>query len=567
MLKSNKKVIHNRPNRNPALRLWPGVVIVILQLILRFGASFEVGILAGIIGYVALVIWWVFFSRAATHYRWSAVILMAITLAGTWFFRHESMGPLWFFGLVFPVLSLAFVAWAVISHRFSERIQRVSMIVTILFACGFWLLLQTNGVTGDYRSDFMWRWTETAEERLLSQLDQATTITSSVENIGISVDWPGFRGAQRDGKIHGTQINTDWSSFPPEELWRRPVGPGWSSFSVAGGVFYTQEQLGDDEIVSCYKLATGESVWKHRDNARFFESNSGAGPRSTPTLNNDLVVTLGATGILNVLNASDGTVVWTRNAAADTQTKVPYWGCSGSPLVLDDKVIVAISGSFIAYDLSTGNPIWKRIAAGDCYSSPHEMTLHNISQIMLLNEAGLNSINPIDGSLLWEYLWKGNPIVQPALMPDGDLLISVSQMEGLRRISIDHDSDGWSTKEQWTSLDMGADFNDFVVNEGFIYGYDGPNLVCINAKNGTRLWKGSAYGGQLILLADQAILLLLTEKGNLVLVSARPDQFTELASLQALKGKTWNHPVLIEDVLLVRNAQEMAAFKLPTAGI
>jgi outer membrane protein assembly factor BamB len=366
------------------------------------------------------------------------------------------------------------------------------------------------------------------------------------------------------------RIQTDWSRFPPVELWRRPIGPGWSSFAVSGDLFFTQEQRGDDEIVACYKLATGEPVWRHRDAARFWESNGGAGPRATPTLGDGRVYTFGATGILNTLDAGDGAVVWSRNAAADTGTTVPTWGFAGSPLVLDDVVIVAVAGTLAAYDLASGKPRWVGPARGGGYSSPHRMTIGGTLQVLLQSDYGVTSVAPASGAVLWEHAWQGAAIVQPALTADGDVLISTANPPGglgMRRIAVSAGRGGWTLEERWTSTGLKPYFNDFVVHKGHAFGFDGSILACINLVDGERAWKGGRYGyGQLLLLPDQDVLLVLSEEGELALVGATTDQFRELARFPALAGKTWNHPVLVGDILLVRNGEEMAAFRLSLEG-
>ena len=188
-------------------------------------------------------------------------------------------------------------------------------------------LLHTSGATGDGNFSLHWRWAQTPEEQLLAQTanEPAARLSALKQETSVA-QWPGFRGPNRDGVIHGVQISTGWVQSPPVELWRRPIGPGWSSFAVGGDLLYTQEQRGDDELVACYSLTTGHPVWMHRDAARFWETVGGAGPRATPTLNNGHVFTLGATGIVNSLDAADGTVLWSRNAGADTGVKVPDWG-------------------------------------------------------------------------------------------------------------------------------------------------------------------------------------------------------------------------------------------------
>ncbi len=569
----------DEPTRQKPLRLWPGVVAVVLQWLARFGVPIFVpeaipfGVIGGLLGGLAIVVWWAFFSRAPRSERWGAVVLMIVALVATSRFIHESIATS-MMGMMFaiyatPVLSLAFVVWAVAGRHLSDGPRRVMMVATILLACGGWTLVRTGGFTGDLDHDFAWRWTETPEERLLAQAgDEPTALPPVPVAMETGADWPGFRGPDRDGIISDVRIVTDWSASPPVELWRRPIGPGWSSFAVRGDLLYTQEQRGDDEVVACYKVTTGEPVWRHRDAARFWESNAGAGPRGTPTLSDGRVYTFGATGILNVLDAGDGAVVWSRNAASDTDTKVPYWGFASSPLVVNDVVIVAAAGALVAYDLATGDPRWFGPAGGDGYSSPHLLAIEGVPQILLLSGAGATGVAPADGKLLWEHPWPGGtPIVQPALTADGDVLISVSDRSGTRRISVAHGPGGWTIEERWTSIRLKPYYSDLVVHDGHAFGFDGSILACIDVEDGKRKWKGGRYGaGQIFLLADQDLLLVLSEQGELALVAAVPDQFTELARFPAIEGKTWNHPVLVGDVLLVRNGQEMVAFRLSLAG-
>jgi outer membrane protein assembly factor BamB len=310
-------------------------------------------------------------------------------------------------------------------------------------------------------------------------------------------------------------------------------------------------------------------VWTHRAAARFWESNGGPGPRGTPALANGRVYAFGSTGILNALNARDGSIVWSRDAASDAGIKVPQWGFASSPLVVDSLVIIAVAGRLVAYDLVTGAPRWFGASRGESYSSPHLLTVDGVAQVLLLSEAGAISVAPTDGKVLWQNPW-GFSIVQPALTADGNLLISAINTSGgvgIRRIAVTHESGKWTVEERWTSRGLKPYFNDFVIHNGHAFGFDGSILACIDLKDGNRKWKGGRYGnGQIVLLAEQDLLLVLSEEGELALVRATHNQFTELARSPAIEGKTWNHPVLVGDVLLVRNGQEMAAFRLLLAG-
>ena len=504
--------------------------------------------------------------------RWLAVALMIAALAVTSQFVHKSIATA-MMGLMFtvysiPVLSLAFVAWAVACSRLSGIPRRATMVAVIILASGFWVFLRTNGMDGGSRQDFAWRWSKTPEERLLEKTgDMLIKMAPDSTTMAKEAEWPGFRGLNRDGIVKGVQIATDWTKSPPVEMWHRPIGPGCSSFAVHGNSLFTQEQRGEYEMVTCYNLNNGEPFWEHKDKARFWDSHTGAGPRSTPTLSKGRVYTLGATGILNVLDERDGKVIWSRNAAQDTKVKIPGWGYTSSPLVTDSVVIVAISGKLVAYDLANGNKHWDGPDGGETYTSPHLITVSGVRQVLFMNNEGATSFLPASGREVWKLRFPNSaPVIQPAVMKEGDILFGVGDamtaVKGMRRITVKKGADGWILKERLTSDKFIPYFNDFVVHKGHVFGFEGPYLTCIDMEKGNRTWKGGRYGGQIILLADQDLLMVLSEKGELALVKATPDQFKELARLPAIKGKTWNHHVVVGDVLLVRNSQEMAAFRL-----
>ena len=297
-----------QPTPQKPLLLWPGVALAMLQCLAWFGVPIVMpdeviyGPLGTVICALAIVVWWAFFSRAPRFERWGAVVLMIVALSGTWRVLHVSVvqagiGMMFAFNAV-PLLAFAFVVAVVASHRLADRPRRAVMAGVILLASGGWTLERTGGVSIVYGSDFAWRWSATPEERLLAQsndepldttrgrpaalpaapgaaeaprerpvarpLDSdrggpATNLTAPAASEAL-VEWPGFRGANRDGFIPGVRIRIDWSKSPPVKLWRRLIGPGWSSFAVRGDLLYTQEQRGDHEIVACYKVSTGEPV-------------------------------------------------------------------------------------------------------------------------------------------------------------------------------------------------------------------------------------------------------------------------------------------------------------------
>jgi outer membrane protein assembly factor BamB len=601
------------------LRLWPGVAAVGLVWLTRAaapltgigaGAELMLRVLGGFACALAVLIWWLGFSRASRPERWAVVAVLVAAVATTLALGDPSM-LVWVLWDAAPVLSLALVAGAVAASAFGDRRRFLVMAVAIAIPCAAALLFRVSGVAGNGVAAFEWRWTETAEQRLLGRADepQDRTLREQIDTAPAAppatapdapadaatpapppaaaptdaavrqIRWAGFRGADRSGTVSGIRIETDWAASPPVAVWRRPIGPGWASFAVRGDLLLTQEQRGDDEIVSAYSVTSGEPVWRHRDRVRLNDPMGGPGPRATPTLAGDRVYTFGSTGILNALSADTGAVAWSRDLPKDLGAAIPTWGFSSSPLIVDDLVVIAAGGTLAAYAVADGKPRWVGPAGGDSYSSPQLAMIDGVAQVLLPSATGTTSVTPATGRALWTHPWNTRlpimPIVQPALLDGATVLVGDSS-SGLRRLAIsrsiaaraaaDTRDGAWTVDEQWVSNRLKPYFNDFVVHRGHAYGFDGAILAAVDLANGERKWKGGRYGqGQLVLLPDQDLLLVISEDGDLVLVKAVPDGLTEIARVPALSGKTWNHPVLVGDLLLVRNGEEMAAFRLALA--
>lgn len=601
-----------QPAHQP-LSLWPGVAIVALQWLLRFGVPtafpeyFIYAVGGSLVLTLLFILWWAFLSRAPMVERWVVILFALGATALSMKFLDKSIATAGQ-GMMFPLFCppffcLTVVASLVLSRHLSPNLRRASVAVAIVLTCLGWMTVRINGITGDAHPDYAWRWAKTDEAKLLAQPVAILPVTTAASNKGataalapepaspevnpktiakeaedpdiapplptkVNFVWPGFRGPHRDGVVPGTRINTDWAAKPPVELWRRAIGPGWSSFVVNSELIYTQEQRGDDEMITCYNASTGKPVWAHRDPARFWDSHAGAGPRGTPAFHSGRVFAMGATGIVNALNASDGALIWTRNAAQDTGAKIPGWGYAASPLAVDDIVVVATSGILAAYDAATGEPRWTGPKGGDSYSSPHPATIDGVEQILLLSATGVTSIAPTDGKVLWKYEWKSDTrIMQPVVMPGGHLLLTKGDALGgdsLRRIAIAHTDAGWTTEERWTSPGLKPNFSDSAVHGGHIFGFDGAILSCVDLTDGKRKWKGGRYGhGQFVLLSDQGLLLVLSEEGELALAKADPTGFTELSKIRVFDDKSWSHPVVAGDRLFMRNSSEMVAYRLP----
>lgn len=521
-------------------------------------------------------IWWLRRQEIARRDRWLAVVAVLAVFALACAVADASINPFGMFLSGWPWLCTLGVVWLWLSRASNGRRRAVGVVGTALLVFGTLACLRWDGLDGRQRSSFSWRWSPTAEDAFLAERGNASNspdVAALQRDVVLRPgDWPAFRGGDLQGVVSGADVSA-WTTHPPQMVWRRKVGPAWSSVAVVDGLLFTQEQRGPEECTVCYDAATGDERWVQQHAARFDEPLSGPGPRATPTFADGRIYTYGAKGDLACLAADTGAVVWSKSVLKDVSAEQPMWGLSVSPLVTDGLVVVFAGGpnerGLLAYDAADGADRWCAAAGTQTYASPQVLTLAGVRQVVLHDNTALRGFAVDTGRLLWEHPNPGDafqPMLQPHAVGESELVVAWDP--GIVRLKLTPAAERWSVETVWASNRLKPSFNDFFVQGDHIYGLDDGILCCVKLADGQRVWKKGRYGsGQLLLLPEANQLLVVSERGEAVVVAVDPQQHRELALHAAITGKTWNHAAFAHGRLYVRNAEELACLECgpPTA--
>ena len=475
------------------------------------------------------------------------------------------------------LLATLWVLWAawMFYRPWTWQIRVAGLAMLVPFPVVFLLLMRVDGLTGEARANFVWRNIPVIDRGAALPTTPPGESTAQADLAHPTADdYPQFLGPHRTGVVAEAAFSDDWSGSSPREVWRKPVGAGWSAFAVVGDYAVTQEQRGPNECVVCYRLADGETVWVHSDQARFDSAMGGSGPRATPTVADGRVYAVGGTGILNCLDGATGKCVWSIDILKDNDGGPISHGVCGSPLVVENRVIVAPTGGssrcLAAYDRESGERLWQGGAHSASYGSPALAELAGVRQVLIVTADGVEGDDLETGKPLWSYTWTNpdtpvncsQPIVVDA--SEGKILYCTGYGTGSVMLRATPSADGnWSVGETWKSPGkMKTKFTTAVLYKGFAYGLDDGILACLDVATGKQIWKKGRYQHGQILLAGGR-LIVQTEAGSVVLVQPDPHDLVELGSIPALSSKTWNNPALAGRMLLVRNDQEAACYELP----
>jgi outer membrane protein assembly factor BamB len=444
--------------------------------------------------------------------------------------------------------------------------------------------VRVESFRGDRTPRFVWRWTPTAEQEVKEYLVSHRARTVMLPSIAYEYfaasdsDFPGFQGPDRNAQLAGRNLSTAWDTRPPRLLWKHPIGLGWSGFAVQGRVAVTLEQRDENECIVCYDLLSGEELWKYAEPVRF-RNEHGDGPRATPAIKGNRVYACGGTGVVTCLELSNGSLVWSSNPLASAKAAPPYFGWTCSPLVSENELIVTPGiqpgGTMVALDVKTGIERWRGGDDPTSYASPLASELCGTLQFLSFNGEGLRSLAP-GGKPLWFHPWltQGESrvnVAQPVIVDRGGpasnerarVLISSAYDMGTALLEVYPEGGVWRVNTLWTSKHLKSKFSNCIVHRDSIWGLDNGLLTCLRLSDGVRTWKKGRYGHGQLLMVDGR-LLIQCESGEIALVEANPESHIELARFRALEDKTWNHPALAGNILVVRNDREAAAYELQT---
>lgn len=478
----------------------------------------------------------------------------------------------WLITMIALLTAVLGLFWLVFLSRLRWRTRLLAVTSLIVLGGAFAALFKVDGtIDGRGLPRFVWKWSRPAS-RSFAVGPASPTPAPSIHGAPLTgiADVVQFFGTDRDGVVKGVPLARDWNAAPPRQLWRQPVGAGWSAFAVVGGRAITQEQRGEYECVTCYDLVTGRLIWSHSNAVHFAQWQGGDGPRATPTVNKDRILAMGATGLLDCLDVGSGRLLWSRDVLVENHLPNLIWGVSVSPLVFEDTVVVTgglTNGpTVIAYRRSTGEPLWRSGTDKASYSSPVLATLAGRRVVVSFNAGSLTAHEPATGELLLNHPWsddKWPKASQPVVLEGDRVFLSAGYGAGCSLLQVRAGADGrLVASEVWKNMRMKTQFNSAAAREGFLYGLDDGMLACVEIATGERRWKDGRYGSGQTLLVDDLILIQ-SEPGAVVLAGATPQGFHELGRIPALNAKTWNYPTLAGRYLLVRNSEEMACYELP----
>ncbi|UCG56958.1 MAG: PQQ-like beta-propeller repeat protein [Phycisphaerales bacterium] len=373
----------------------------------------------------------------------------------------------------------------------------------------------------------------------------------------LAADWPNYRGPNYNGFTSETDWSTNWGPDGPKQLWKKSVGIGFSSIVVSNGRAYTMGNKGRREatdVVFCLDAGTGAEVWTHEYDCPLEPKWYEGGTLATPTVDGDVVYTISKKGHLFCFDAATGTVKWQKNMNKDYGFKLPTWHFSSSGLVVGDMLIFNIGTAGVALDKKNGNIIWENGKDVCGYATPVSYTMAGQKCLAIFGADALKAVNLADGKLLWQYPFVNQHKVNAAdpIISGDSIFMSSGYNRGCAKIRIVDNQ----PEVLWDNEVMRNHMNCTMLWKGYLYGFDESQLRCLDFKDCSIKWKQDGLGKGSLMMSTDGRMIIMTDKGELVIAEASPEGFKQIARAQILpKSKSWTTPTLSGGKIYARNAK------------
>lgn len=381
-------------------------------------------------------------------------------------------------------------------------------------------------------------------------------------------DWPQWRGPNRDGKVVGFAAPKSWPNSLAAK-WKVVVGQGDATPALVGDRLYAFTRQGGEEVLSCISAADGKVFWqtKYAALAVTGPSSSHPGPRSSPTVAEGKVVTLGVSGVLSCFDAATGKRLW----QISEFTEVPAYFTAMSPLVAHGLCVAHLGGrdrgTVLAVDLATGEVKWKWSGDGPAYASPVLATIEGTAQVVVQTERSLVGLALANGKLLWQVATPVTGRAVNAVTPvvDGSAVIYSGQGRGTHAVRIEKQGAGFAAKPLWSNEELGSGFTTPVLKDGLLFGIsDRGNVFAMDAQTGKVLWRDAARRDRFGAVVDAGqVLVVLEGNGQLRAFAPSRQGFQEIARLRVAEAATYAHPVLDGNRVFIKDRDTLALLVLP----
>lgn len=379
-------------------------------------------------------------------------------------------------------------------------------------------------------------------------------------------DWPQWRGPRMDGISQETDLLSAWPEKGPPELWRVPLGAGFSAVSVVGDRAYTMYGGAEGEFAVCLDAVRGTVLWRTRS-GDLFANSYGDGPRATPAIDGDRVYMLGGSGMLQCLDAASGKQVWGCRLTEKFGGEPPEFGFSASPVVFGDMLVVVTGSgggkSLAAVNKATGDVLWTSLDDKAGYSTPLRIEAAGVPQLVVLMGEALVGVSPQDGREYWRQPWKTtlDANVATPIFRDNRLFVSTGYGTGCGLFELSAVDGRPAAKLLWANKEMKNYFSTCVLVGNYLYGFNNTMLSCMDFETGEVKWRQRGFNRGSLLAADGK-LIICGERATLALAEVSPDGYKEISQAPMLEDRTWTVPTLSGGRLFVRNEKELVCLNL-----